>query len=266
MRIALGLEYDGAGFCGWQTQPGGCGVQDALEDALSEIAGHSVKTVCAGRTDAGVHACGQVVHFDVDVVRPVSAWTRGVNALLSSSASVQWAQEVDEAFHARFSATARLYKYFLLNRAHRPGLHANYLGWFHAPLDEEAMQAAAQALVGEHDFTSFRAAECQAKSPVRVVEELRVSRAGNLICFEIEANAFLQHMVRNIVGSLIYVGCDRQSPSWIGEVLEARDRSRAAPTISANGLYLFSVKYAKSWGLPGGFPGALPDGVLAALA
>lgn len=266
MRIALGLEYDGVGFCGWQTQPGGCGVQDALEDALSEIAGERVKTVCAGRTDAGVHACGQVVHFDVEALRPASAWIRGVNALLSSSASVLWAQEVDPAFHARFSATARRYKYFLLNRANRPGLHANYLGWFHAPLDEAAMCRAAQALIGEHDFTSFRAAECQAKNPVRVVHELRVSRVGQLICFEIEANAFLQHMVRNIVGSLIYVGCERQSPEWISDLLRARDRSLAAPTISANGLYLYSVKYANSWGLPDVSPESVPDGVLAALA
>ena len=266
MRIALGLEYDGVGFCGWQTQPGGCGVQDALEDALGEIAGQSVKTVCAGRTDAGVHACGQVVHFDVEAQRPDSAWIRGVNALLSSSASVLWAQKVDPAFHARYSATARRYKYFLLNRANRPGLHANYLGWFHAPLDENLMHSAAQALVGEHDFSSFRAAECQAKSPVRVVNELRVSRRGQLIGFEIEANAFLQHMVRNIVGSLIYVGCGRQPPRWIGDVLQARDRSMAAPTISANGLYLYSVKYADNWGLPDRSPESLPDGVLSALA
>jgi len=266
MRIALGLEYDGVGFCGWQTQPGGCGVQDALEDALSEIAGQQVKTVCAGRTDAGVHACCQVVHFDVDALRPASAWTRGVNALLSSNASVLWAREVDSEFHARYSATARRYKYFLLNRANRPGLHANYLGWFHAPLDQTVMHSAAQALVGEHDFTSFRAAECQAKSPVRVVNELRVSRFGQLVCFEIEANAFLQHMVRNIVGTLIYVGCARQPPDWITDVLQARDRSLAAPTISANGLYLYSVKYANSWGLPEHSPVALPEGVLAALA
>jgi len=266
MRIALGLEYDGVGFCGWQTQPSGCGVQDVLEVALSEIAEQSVKTICAGRTDAGVHACCQVAHFDVDAVRPMSAWTRGVNALLTSSASVLWAQQVDPEFHARFSATARRYKYFLLNRAHRPGLFGNHLGWFHETLVESTMQAAAQALVGEHDFSTFRAAECQAKSPVRTVHALNVSRFGDLVCFDITANAFLQHMIRNIVGSLIYVGCGRQPPSWIGEILEARDRSLAAPTSSANGLYLYSVEYAKHWGLPSRLSDSLPEGVLAALA
>ncbi len=266
MRIALGLEYDGVGFCGWQTQPSGCGVQDVLEHALSEIAGQRIRTVCAGRTDAGVHACCQVVHFDVEAVRPLSAWTRGVNALLSSSASVLWAQDVDPEFHARFSATARRYKYFLLNRAHRPGLFGNHLGWFHEKLDENSMQAAAQALIGEHDFSTFRGAECQAKSPVRTVRELNVSRFGDVLCFDIRANAFLHHMVRNIVGSLVYVGCGRQPPAWIGEILEARDRAVAAPTISANGLYLCSVEYEKRWALPSSSSDALPKGVLAALA
>ncbi|MGD2138886.1 MAG: tRNA pseudouridine(38-40) synthase TruA [Burkholderiales bacterium] len=266
MRIALGLEYDGTGFCGWQTQPDGCGVQDILEEALGEIAGHSVKTVCAGRTDAGVHACCQVAHFDVDSQRPLSAWTRGVNGLITSSASVLWAQEVDPQFHARFSATARRYRYFLLNRPNRPGLFGNHLGWFHAPLDESIMHSAAQTLVGEHDFSAFRAAECQAKSPVRVVHELSVSRLGDLICFNIRANAFLHHMVRNIVGSLVYVGYGRQSAKWLNEILEARDRTRAAPTFAANGLYLHSVEYDRQWGLPQISSDSLPVGVLAALA
>lgn len=265
MRIALGLEYDGAAFCGWQTQRSGCGVQDALETALSEIAAQHVTTVCAGRTDAGVHACCQVTHFDADAVRPLSAWTRGVNAALNCSASVLWAREVDGEFHARFSATARRYKYFLLNRPHRPGLFGNRVGWFHAALDAGAMQAAAQSLVGQHDFSAFRAAECQAKNPVRVIRDLTVSRQGDLICFDVTANAFLQHMVRNIVGSLVYVGCGRQPPTWINEILEARDRSRAAPTMSPNGLYLFSVEYAQHWGLPGMSSQALPDVMLTAL-
>ena len=265
MRLALGLEYDGAAFCGWQTQPSRCGVQDALERALGEIAGHEVPTVCAGRTDAGVHACSQVVHFDAEVSRPLSAWTRGVNASLSGSASVLWACEVDSQFHARFSATARRYKYFLLNRSQRPGLFGNHVGWFHAPLDEDLMSAAAQTLVGEHDFTSFRAAECQAKSPVRVMRKLNVSRQGDLICFDFTANAFLHHMVRNIVGSLIYVGCARQPPGWMLEILEARDRQLAAPTIAANGLYLWSVEYAQHWGLPDAAPNLLPEAVLAAV-
>ncbi len=263
MRLALGIEYDGAAFCGWQTQPNSCGVQDALERALGEIATHDVATICAGRTDAGVHACAQVVHCDVDVSRPLSAWTRGVNASLSSSASVLWAREVDSQFHARFSATARRYKYFLLNRPQRPGLFGNHVGWFHAPLDETLMGAAAQTLVGEHDFTTFRAAECQAKKPVRVIRELGVTRQGDLICFDVTANAFLQHMVRNIIGSLIYVGCARQPPGWMREILEARERRLAAPTIAANGLYLWSVEYAQHWGLPSAPPDLLPDAVLA---
>lgn len=265
MRVALGLEYDGSAFCGWQTQPSGCGVQDALESALREIASENVTTVCAGRTDSGVHAVCQVVHFDSQSARPLSAWTRGVNALLHRSASTLWAREIDAGFHARFSATARRYKYFLVNRPHRAGLFGNHVGWFHSPLDEAVMHAAAQALVGEHDFSAFRAAECQARNPVRVIREISVSRRGDLVCFDVTANAFLQHMVRNIVGALVYVGCGRQSPEWVAEILRARDRSRAAPTISANGLYLFAVEYAQQWNLPSGSSNALPDGVLAAL-
>ena len=263
MRLALGLEYDGAAFCGWQTQPSRCGVQDALERALGEIATHDVTAVCAGRTDAGVHACSQVVHFDVDASRPLSAWTRGVNASLGGSASVLWAHRVDSQFHARFSATARRYKYFLLNRPQRPGLFGNHVGWFHAPLDVDLMSAAGRTLIGEHDFTTFRAAECQAKSAVRVIRELAVSSRGDLICFDVTANAFLQHMIRNIVGSLIYVGCGRQSPGWIQEILEARERRLAAPTIAANGLYLWSVEYAQHWGLPSTPPESVPDVLLA---
>jgi tRNA pseudouridine38-40 synthase len=266
MRVALGLEYDGAAFCGWQTQSGGCGVQDALEAALSEIAAERVATVCAGRTDAGVHAVCQVAHFDSQAVRPLSAWTRGVNAVLHGSAGVRWAQPVDDEFHARFSAQSRRYKYFLVNRPQRPGLFGKHIGWFHAPLDEHAMRAAAQALVGEHDFSAFRAAECQAKNPVRVIRQLTVSRRADLICFDITANAFLQHMVRNIVGALIYVGCGRHQPAWIPEILEARDRTHAAPTFPANGLYLHSVEYAEQWGLPGSSSSSIPNVVLAALS
>jgi tRNA pseudouridine38-40 synthase len=262
MRLVLGLEYDGTAYCGWQTQSNRCGVQDALERALGQIARHDVSTVCAGRTDAGVHAVRQVVHFDADVSRPISAWTRGVNASLSGSASVLWAREVGNQFHARFSATARRYKYFLLNRRQRPGLFGNHVGWFHAHLDEKIMCAAAQTLVGEHDFSTFRAAECQAKTPVRLIRELSVKRRGDLICFDFTANAFLQHMVRNIVGSLIYVGCGRQPSGWIQEILEARQRRLAAPTIAANGLYFWSVEYPQHWGLPSTPPNSIPDGVL----
>ena len=264
MRVALGLEYDGAAFCGWQTQPGGCGVQNALERALSEIAAASVKTYCAGRTDAGVHAFCQVVHFDTDAVRPLTAWIRGVNAVLPGSVSILWSHEVSGDFHARYSATARRYRYFLLNRPQRPGLYGQYAGWFHAPLDAALMQEGASSLVGEHDFSAFRAVECQARNPVRTIRELKVRRQGDVICFDITANAYLQHMVRNIVGALVYVGCGRQQPAWIPEILEQRDRTRAAPTFSPNGLYLCSVEYAGHWGLPGSSPHSFPDAVLAA--
>jgi tRNA pseudouridine38-40 synthase len=249
-RIALGLEYDGAAFCGWQTQPGGCSVQDALERALSEIAGHPAATVCAGRTDAGVHALGQVVHFDTPARRPPSAWVRGVNALLPPAAGVLWAQEVDEDFHSRYGALARTYLYYLLERPQRPALAASRVGWFHLALSVEKMQQAAECLLGEHDFSAFRAAECQAKSPVRTLTRLQIERRGALLRFELRANAFLQHMARNIVGSLVYVGCGRQSVPWLLEVLESRDRSRAAPTFSAAGLYLAKVEYPARWQLP----------------
>jgi tRNA pseudouridine38-40 synthase len=250
LRIALGLEYDGAAFCGWQTQPDGCAVQDALERALSGVADRNIETVCAGRTDAGVHALSQVVHFDVDVERPPSAWIRGGNALLPDAVAVNWARVVTAEFHARFSATGRRYIYWLLNRAQRPGLLCGRVGWHYRRLDEHAMQQAAQCLIGEHDFSAFRAAECQAKTPVKTLRQLEICRRGDLIRFEFAADAFLQHMVRNIVGSLVYVGSGRQPVSWIGEVLESRDRNRAAPTFASSGLYLAAVEYEASWALP----------------
>lgn len=265
MRIALGLEYDGATFCGWQTQPNGCGVQDALESALAGIATQNVDTICAGRTDAGVHACCQIVHFDCETSRPLSAWTRGVNVALQLGISVLWAREVSGEFHARYSAIARHYKYFLLNRVQRPGLFSNHVGWFDAPLDAGAMQEAGQALTGEHDFSAFRAAQCQARNPIRSIHELSVWRQGDIICFEIAANAFLQHMARNIVGSLVHVGCGRQRPGWIRELLETRDRRRAAPTFAAPGLYLSAVDYEDHWQLPRITANELPDAVLAGL-
>jgi tRNA pseudouridine38-40 synthase len=265
MRLALGLEYDGAIFCGWQTQLAGCGVQDALETALAGIASQSINTICAGRTDAGVHALCQTVHFDSEASRPLSAWTRGVNTALRSGVSVLWAREVSGEFHARYSAIARHYKYFLLNRIQAPGIFSGHVGWFDAPLDTGAMQEAGQALKGEHDFSAFRSAECQAKNPIRTIHELSVSRQGDIICFEITANAFLQHMVRNIIGSLVHVGCGRQRPGWIAELLETRDRARAAPTFAANGLYLSAVDYADHWQLPRIMASALPQTVFAGL-
>lgn len=250
MRIALGLEYDGSGFCGWQTQPSGCSVQDALERALEQIAGSPVATTCAGRTDAGVHALAQVVHFDTAAERPDTAWVRGANALLPPGVSVLWAQRVDPAFHARFDAEARRYRYILLARGERPGLLHGRVGWWHGPLDVEAMREAAAALVGEHDFSAFRAAECQAKSPVRTLTNLDVRSEGPFIAFDLRADAFLQHMVRNIVGSLVYVGAGRQPPGWIRALLQGRDRRLGAPTFAPDGLYLTGVEYSSIAALP----------------
>jgi tRNA pseudouridine38-40 synthase len=250
MRIALGVEYDGSRFCGWQTQPDGCGVQDVLAEAVATIAGHAVTLAAAGRTDAGVHAVEQVVHFDTEQSRPDTAWVRGVNALLPDAVAVRWARPVAEDFHARFSARSRRYRYVLLNRSTRPGLFAGRVGWYHIPLDLAAMQEAAALLVGEHDFSAFRAAECQAQTPVRSLTRLAIERRGELILFDFVANAFLHHMVRNIVGCLVYVGKGKQPPAWLGELLAARDRTRAAPTFPADGLYFLGADYDPHWGLP----------------
>ena len=256
MRIALSLEYDGSRFLGWQTQPGGGTVQDALQEALGVLAGEAIHVTCAGRTDRGVHARMQVVHFDTHAVRPVSAWMRGTNALLPESVAVQWAAEMPGEFHARYSAHARTYRYVLLNRAARPALAARYAGWCHAPLDVDAMRAAARLLVGEHDFSAFRSAECQAKSPLRTLHALDVSAQGERIDFVVRANAFLHHMVRNLVGLLVYVGRGKHPPAWAGEVLASRDRTRAAPTFAGEGLYLERVEYAPHWGVPAAGTGA----------
>jgi len=250
MRIALGIEYDGSGFCGWQTQPSGCGVQDALDAALSQIAAAPVASQCAGRTDAGVHALQQVAHFDTPAQRPLSAWVRGVNTLLPRSIAVRWAREMAPAFHARFSACGRAYAYLLRNRAQRPGLHHAHLGWHHRPLDVERMREAARALLGTHDFSAFRAAECQARSPVKELRRAGIERHDDLIVFEFAADAFLHHMVRNMVGCLVQVGNGSRPPEWLREVLEGRDRERAAPTFPAAGLYLTAVEYDPVWGLP----------------
>ena len=250
MRIALALEYDGSRFLGWQTQPGGGTVQDALEAALAVIAGERIQSTCAGRTDRGVHALEQVVHFEVAAPRPASAWVRGVNALLPESVAVQWSREVPAEFHARYSARARTYRYVLVNRAVRPALAARHAGWFHLPLDVAAMRAAARHLRGEHDFSAFRSAECQAKTPVRTLLGLDIEARGERIDFVLRANAFLHHMVRNIVGTLVYVGKGKHPPAWAGEVLESRERARAAPTFAAEGLYLERVEYEARWGLP----------------
>lgn len=250
MRIALGIEYDGSAFCGWQTQAYGNTVQDALEKALSAVAARPVVTVCAGRTDTGVHALMQVVHFDVEVERPDSAWVRGTNANLPPTVAVTWATRVPSDFHARFSALGRRYRYLLLNHPVRPALRHDLVGWYHRPLDVDAMQRAASAILGEHDFSAFRSSECQAKSPVRVLRKLEIRRQDDLIIFDLEANAFLHHMVRNIVGSLVYVGSKRWAPETIAQVLAERDRARAAPTFAAAGLYFVGADYDSRWSLP----------------
>jgi tRNA pseudouridine38-40 synthase len=225
-------------------------VQDTLEPALAEIADGPTATTCAGRTDRGVHARKQVVHFDTEAARPMTAWVRGVNAHLPDSVAVLWAHEVGGEFHARYSARSRTYVYRLLNRAVRPALDAQYLGWFHSPLDIEAMRAAAVLLVGEHDFSAFRSSECQAKSPVRTIFQLDISRQAETIGFVIRANAFLHHMVRNVVGTLVYVGKGKHPPAWVKEVLLSKNRSTAAPTFGPEGLYLDKVEYEAKWQLP----------------
>jgi len=250
MRLALGIEYDGSRFLGWQTQPEGGAAQDALESALAGIAAATVDVTCAGRTDRGVHAREQVVHFDTAAERPDSAWVRGVNALLPESLAVLWVRRVSSDFHARYSARARVYRYVLLNRAVRPALAARHVGWYHDVLDVEEMRRAAKHLLGEHDFSAFRAAECQAKSPIRTLNSLEIERQGERIDFVIRANAFLHHMVRNIVGTLVYVGKGKHPSGWVAEVLASRDRALAAPTFAAEGLYLEKVEYEARWDLP----------------
>jgi tRNA pseudouridine38-40 synthase len=249
-RFALGIEYDGSRFLGWQTQPGGGTVQDALEAALSGVANAPVAVTCAGRTDRGVHARAQVVHFETSAQRPDSAWVRGVNALLPEAVAVLWSRRVRPDFHARYSALSRTYRYVLLNRPVRPALAARYAGWHHAPLEVAAMREAAAYLLGEHDFSAFRSAECQAKNPVRTLHAIEIECTGERIDFVLRANAWLQHMVRNIVGTLAYVGKGKHPPQWAKKVLESRDRSLAAPTFSPEGLYLESVEYDPRWDIP----------------
>ncbi|WP_054285987.1 tRNA pseudouridine(38-40) synthase TruA [Gulbenkiania mobilis] len=250
MRIALGIEYDGQAFAGWQTQPHGNTVQDTLEKALAAIAGHPVQTVAAGRTDAGVHAAMQVVHFDTTAARSANAWVRGVNAHLPADVAVLWAHEVTDDFHARFSAFSRSYSYFLLTHPVRPSLGAGRVGWFHQALDVGAMREAAACLLGQHDFSSFRAAQCQAKSPVKTMARLDLTETDGLIRFDLTADAFLHHMVRNIVGALVYVGKGALDVAGFARLLAARDRTTAPPTFMPDGLYLTGVGYPDSHGLP----------------
>ncbi len=250
MRIALGLQYNGALLSGWQSQPSGNTVQDALERALAAFTRTSIPTIVAGRTDAGVHALNQVVHFDTEIKRAEFSWVRGVNAFLPDSIAVQWARAVPDAFHARFSAVERGYDYVLYIHRVRAPLLADRAGWIHTPLDIDAMRAAARALIGMHDFSAFRSSECQAKSPVKHLYALDIETQGAVIFFRFRANAFLHHMVRNMMGCLLAVGRGRQPVDWMRAVLEARDRRTAAPTFMPDGLYLTHIRYSDEFGLP----------------
>ncbi len=250
-RIALGIEYNGSGFHGWQMQAHGTRtVQQVLQQALSVVADEPVSVTCAGRTDTGVHASGQVVHFDTSAERRLKAWVMGVNAHLPDDVSVVWANVVDEDFSARFSATMRGYRYVLFNRRARSALLQQRVSWIYDTLDADAMHQAEQALLGENDFSSFRSAACQAEHARRFMQSITVQRAGDCIYFDIHANAFLHHMARNIVGSLLVVGRGEQPPSWMGELLALRDRTRAGITAPAEGLYLVSVRYPQRYALP----------------
>lgn len=253
-RIVLGIQYDGASWHGWQTQVAGNTVQDRLELALRKFTQIEVATVCAGRTDTGVHAIEQVVHFDTEVDREMFAWVRGVNAFLPPSIAVRWACEAKPGvlgdFHARFSATARTYRYVLYNHPVRSPLLAGKAGWAFRPLAIEPMRNAARHLVGTHDFSAFRSSECQAKSPVRTMHDIGIDRHGDIIIFTLHANAFLHHMVRNIVGTLIVAGNGSQAPDWVADVLHGKNRNRAAPTFMPDGLYLAKIDYDSRWELP----------------
>lgn len=249
-RIALGISYSGTAYHGWQRQPSGQTVQDKLEQALAHFAGVPVPTRCAGRTDAGVHALLQVVHFDTRIQREPFSWMRGTNHFLPRDIAVQWACPVPDTFHARSSALGRRYAYVLLESPVRPSLEAGKVGWVFRSLDAHAMQEAADHLLGTHDFSSFRASGCQALTPVKTLSSITLRRTGAYWRFEFEANGFLYHMIRNIMGCLIYVGQGARSPAWMLEVLQARSRSAAAPTFASDGLYFHGPVYAAHWGLP----------------
>lgn len=250
MRIALGIEYDGTDFHGWQRLSHGPSVQAAVEAALSRVADEPIEITCAGRTDAGVHARCQVVHFDTSAQRSDRGWTLGASSNLPSSIAVRWAQAASEDFHARFSAQARRYRYTILNRPVRAALDTRYVAWERVPLDAGAMHAAAQALIGEHDFSAFRTVACQARSPMRCVQDIAVARQDDRVVLEIQANAFLHHMVRNIVGSLLPVGRGEEKPEWIAQLLAGRDRAVAGPTAVAQGLVFLHPLYPAQCGLP----------------
>ncbi len=250
MRIALGVSYNGRAYQGWQSQLSGQTVQDQLEKALSQLAVHPISTLCSGRTDAGVHALMQVAHFDTIAVRREISWVRGTNALLPRDISVEWAREVPPAFHCRANAVSRRYAYVLFQSPVRPSIDHGRVGWVMEPLDLDRMRVGAQYLIGDHDFSSFRASQCQALSPIKQMRSITINKRGAYLRFEFEANAFLHHMIRNIMGCLIAVGAGKQPADWMREVLQARERRVAAPTFSPDGLYFLGPRYDPQWGLP----------------
>lgn len=250
MRIALGVSYNGSAYEGWQSQLSGNTVQDKLELALGKLAAQPIRTLCAGRTDAGVHALMQVVHFDTALNREVASWVRGTNAFLPSDIAVQWARHVPDEFHCRGSAIARRYAYVVLESPVRPSVEAGRVGWVYRPLDGNAMREAALHLIGEHDFSSFRAAQCQAKSPVKTLNRIDIHQRAGYWRLEFEANAFLHHMIRNIMGCLLAVGQGAHEPQWLADVVAAKRRDAAAPTFSPDGLYFLGPVYEDHYGLP----------------
>lgn len=250
MRIALGIEYNGNGYYGWQAQHGLPTIQSTLETAISKVANETITIFCAGRTDANVHATGQVVHFDTHAKRHIDAWIWGTNSYLPPTIVVRWARAVDYRFHARFKATARRYRYIIFNHPIRPAILSTRVAWHYYPLDVERMREAAKHLLGEQDFSSFRSSQCNSKSPMRNITELNIARRGDFIILEIQANAFLHHMVRNIAGTLIKIGANSKQPDWIHEVLSAKSRRAAAETAPADGLYLTRVVYPEPYIFP----------------
>jgi tRNA pseudouridine38-40 synthase len=250
VRIAIGLEYDGTAYNGWQRQRTGVGVQSLVEDALSKVANEAIEVTCAGRTDTGVHASAQVAHFDTSSERRPHGWLLGANSNLPDDISVTWAHPVDDSFHARFSATSRSYHYLVLNRLQRSALYRHRAWWVYNALDAERMHRAAQALLGEHDFSAYRAAGCQASSAVREISAISVSRDRDWLHLRVTANAFLQHMVRNIMGTLVAIGCGDESESWVREVLAGRDRKQGGIAAPPHGLTLVEVTYPAEFELP----------------
>jgi tRNA pseudouridine38-40 synthase len=249
-RVALGVEYDGSAFSGWQQQPHARSVQDELQRGLTAVAAHPVALIAAGRTDAGVHALAQVVHFETTVERPLQAWVLGANSACADDVSVLWAHVVPDTFHARYSALSRRYVYRILNQAQRPSLERQRACWVRRPLHAGHMHEAARALVGTHDFSAFRAAECQSRSAERRLLEIEVDRTGDYVDISVRANAFLHHMVRNIVGTLLMVGKGDRDIAWVAAVLAGRDRRNAGPTAPPQGLYFAGVEYPAEFGLP----------------